>query len=159
MLSTVGTELHHVRALDLGADDYIVKPVGMLTLLARIRAILRRTDARAVDSRQEPITVGDLRIDPENQHVWLGSNLVSLTPAEFRLLHLLACNPNRIMLNRQLCEGVWGPDWHATANDLKALVHRLRLKLGDNSRDTKYIENRRGLGYRFIAQRPDSYPG
>jgi DNA-binding response OmpR family regulator len=159
MLSTLKTEHHQVRALDLGADDYIVKPVGMLTLLARIRAILRRTNTRAADPQQEPITVGGLRIDPENQHVWIGSNLVSLTPAEFRLLHVLARNPNRVIVNRQLCEGVWGPDWHATANDLKALVHRLRLKLGDNSRETKYIENRRGLGYRFITQPPDPYPG
>jgi two-component system KDP operon response regulator KdpE len=161
VLSTLRTELDHVRALDLGADDYIVKPVEMLTLLARIRAILRRTDPGAAgrNSRQEAIRAGDLRIDPVNQQVWVDDRNVTLTPSEFRLLDLLVRNTNRLVLNGTICEAVWGAGWNATRNDLKALVHRLRLKLGDNSRDPKYIENRRGIGYRFIGQRPDPYPG
>jgi DNA-binding response OmpR family regulator len=160
ILSALQTEFSHVRALDLGADDYIVRPVGMLTLLARIRAVLRRTNNQAHTStmRQEPISVGDLRIDPEMHQVWVGDEQILLTPAEFRLLSLLARNPNRLIVNRVLCEGVWGADWQATRNDLKALVHRVRSKLGDNWRKPRYIENRRGIGYRFIAPTSGSYP-
>jgi DNA-binding response OmpR family regulator len=160
ILSTLQTEFNHVRALDLGADDYIVKPVGILTLLARIRAVLRRTNSQAESdsAAQEPISVGGLRIDPEMHQVWIGDEQMLLTPAEFRLLHLLARNPNRLIINRVLCEGVWGADWQATRNDLKALVHRLRVKLGDNWRKPKFIENRRGIGYRFIVPPPGSYP-
>jgi DNA-binding response OmpR family regulator len=161
VLSTLRTELDHVRALDLGADDYIIKPVDMLTLLARIRAILRRTDPGRHNTSppQEAIRAGDLRLDPLNQQVWVADRHVPLTPAEFRLLDLLVRNPNRLILNGTICEAVWGVGWNATRNDLKALVHRLRLKLGDSSREPKYIENRRAIGYRFIGQHPDPYPG
>jgi DNA-binding response OmpR family regulator len=152
MLTARQKEANHVRGLDLGADDYVTKPFTILTLLARIRAILRRTESRVGGSEARPVVYGDLTIDLRDQQVWVRGERVLLTPSEFRLLYQLARNPNRVIANRVLCERVWGSEWHATANDLKALVHRLRGKLGDNPRQPRYIENQRGLGYRFVAR-------
>jgi DNA-binding response OmpR family regulator len=98
------------------------------------------------------VAFGDLTIDLRDQRVRVRGARVHVTPAEYRLLYHLARNPNRVISNRVLCERVWGPDWQATANDLKALVHRLRAKLGDNPREPRYIENQRGMGYRFVAR-------
>lgn len=153
MVTARQTEANHVRGLDLGADDYVVKPFTILTLLARIRAILRRTDKPSSQSEAGSLMFGEVKVDLHDQQVWVGPNRLQLTPAEFRLLYHLVSNPNRVVSNRVLCERVWGSDWAATANDLKALVHRLRTKLGDNPRQPRYIENLRGIGYRFVGQR------
>jgi two-component system, OmpR family, KDP operon response regulator KdpE len=155
MLTARQTEANHVRGLDLGADDYVTKPFTILTLLARIRAILRRAESRMGSAESRAVAFGDLTIDLRDQQVWVRGTRVHVTPAEYRLLYHLARNPNRVISNRVLCERVWGPDWQATANDLKALVHRLRAKLGDNPREPRYIENQRGMGYRFVA-RPEA---
>jgi DNA-binding response OmpR family regulator len=153
MLTARQKEANHVRGLDLGADDYVTKPFTILTLLARIRAILRRTESRVGGSNEaRAVSFADLTIDLRDQQVWIRGNRIQLTPAEYRLLYHLVRNPNRVITNRVLCERVWGSDWHATANDLKALVHRLRGKLGDNPRQPRYIENQRGIGYRFVAR-------
>ena len=157
MLTARQREANHVRGLDLGADDYVTKPFTILTLLARIRAILRRTESRVVSSEPRAVAFADLSIDMREQQVWVQGTRVQLTPSEYRLLYHLARNPNRVITNRVLCERVWGSDWHATANDLKALVHRLRAKLGDSPRQPRYIENQRGMGYRFVA-RPEAAP-
>jgi two-component system, OmpR family, KDP operon response regulator KdpE len=153
ILTARQTEANHVRGLDLGADDYVIKPFTILTLLARIRVILRRTGVQLNTSGARATTYGDLKIDMREQQVWVSGNQVQLTPSEFRLLYHLVRNPNRIIANRLLCERVWGSEWDATTNDLKALVHRLRTKLGDNPRHPRYIENQRGIGYRFVAPR------
>lgn len=149
------TEASQVRALDLGADDYVTKPFAILTLLARIRAIMPRAESRVCRFESGAVAFGgDLTIDLRHQQVWVRGTRVHTTPAEYRLLYHLARNPNQVISNRVLCERVWGPDWQATANDLKALVHRLRAKLGDNPREPRYIETQRGMGYRFVARPP-----
>ena len=146
------TEADIVRGLNLGADDYVLKPFSIIPLLARIRAILRRAEQRARGASGGPLRFANLTIDPDERQVQVGGARVQLTPTEFRLLDELAHNPNRTMPNELLRERIWGSDWRATANDLKALVHRLRGKLGDDPRNPRYIENQRGIGYRFIAQ-------
>ena len=156
MLTSRQTEANQVRGLDLGADDYVTKPFTILTLLARIRAILRRAGSRVSGAETRSVMFGDLKVDLREQQVWIGGERVPLTPSEYRLLSHLVRNPNRVIPNRALCERVWGPDWQATANDLKALVHRLRAKLGDTPREPRYIENQRGMGYRFIARQDQS---
>jgi DNA-binding response OmpR family regulator len=153
MLTARQAEANHVRGLDLGADDYIMKPFTILTLLARIRAILRRTDLGVPSTEVGVVGFGDLSIDLGNQRVHIQGEEVGLTPAEYRLLYHLMRNPNRVIPNRTLCERVWGSDWHATANDLKALVHRLRRKIRDDPQHPRYIENQRGMGYRFLGRR------
>ena len=147
VLTAPQTEASQVRALDLGPDDYVTKPFAIQTLLARIRAILRSAEPRAV-------AFDDLTIDLRYQRVLIRGARVHVTPAEYRLLYHLARDPNRAISNRVLCERVWGPDWQATANDLKTLVRRLRAKLGDNPREPRYIEYQRGMGYRFVVRPP-----
>ena len=154
MLTAPQTEANDVRGLVLGADDYVTKPFAIPTLLARMRAILRRTESGAGSTESGAAVFGDLTIDLRNQQVWVRGTRVHVTPAEYRLLYHLTRNPNRVISNRVLCEQVWGPDWQATASDLKALVHRLRAKLGDNPREPRYIEHQRGMGYRFVGRPP-----
>ena len=152
MLTARQTESSQVRGLDLGADDYIIKPFSIMALLARIRAVLRRVEHVPPTLRAPDATIGDLAIDFENQQVWLRGQVVRLTPAEYRLLYQLVRNARRVVPNRVLRERVWGPDWQATSNDLKALVSRLRAKLGDDPSQPRYIETHRGVGYRLIAR-------
>lgn len=147
VLTAPQTEASQVRALDLGPDDYVTKPFAIQTLLARIRAILRSAEPRAV-------AFDDLTIDLRYQRVLIRGARVHVTPAEYRLLYHLARDPNRAISNRVLCERVWGPDWQATANDLKTLVRRLRAKLGDSPCEPRYIEYQRGMGYRFVVRPP-----
>jgi DNA-binding response OmpR family regulator len=142
------TDANVVRGLNLGADDYVQKPFSLIALLARIRAILRRTGVAS----SGPLTFADLTIDTDEQQVRAAGHRVQLTPTEFRLLEELARSPNRTLSNNVLCQRIWGPHWRATSNDLKALVHRLRVKISDDPRHPKYIENQRGIGYRFIAR-------
>jgi DNA-binding response OmpR family regulator len=142
------TDANLVRGLNLGADDYVQKPFSLIALLARIRAILRRTGA----ARSGPLRFADLTIDADEQQVRAAGKRVPLTPTEFRLLEELARSPNRTLSTSLLCERIWGRDWRATSNDLKALVHRLRVKISDDPRHPRYIENQRGVGYRFIAR-------
>ena len=154
LLSSRPTEDSLIRGLDLGADDYIVKPISILALLARVRAVLRRVAPQLIMSPRQRLVFRDLTIDADRQQVILRGEHVQLTPAEFRLLHALARNPNRVIPNRELQERVWGANWQVTANDLKALVYRVRIKLGESG----FIENHRRIGYRFVAKPlpPDS---
>ena len=140
--------------LHLGADDYVSKPFAMPTLLARVRAILRRAESGEGSTESGAVVFGDLTIDLRNQQVWVRGKRVHVTPAEYRLLYHLARNLNRAISDRVLCEHVWGPDWQATASHLNVLVRRLRAKLGDNSREPRYIEHQRGMGYRFVGRPP-----
>jgi two-component system, OmpR family, KDP operon response regulator KdpE len=144
------SEASQVRGLDLGADDYVTKPFSILTLLARVRAILRRTDMESLGSGATEIKVGDLIVDSRNQQVLRDGKSLNLTPAEFRLLMQLVRSPQRLLPHQVLRERVWGSSWEASPNDLKSLVSRLRTKLGDDSRQPRYIETQRGLGYRFL---------
>jgi DNA-binding response OmpR family regulator len=133
----------------LGADDYVVKPFSVLTLLARINALLRRA-GRQETSGPQTLVAGDLRIDPTNRQVTLAGNLVPLTPREYSLLHYLVRNPGRLLSHSELLETIWGSSWGATARDLKSLVSRLRAKIGDDPQRPSYIFTERGLGYRFV---------
>ena len=154
LLSSRPTEDSLIRGLDLGADDYIVKPFSIFTLLARVRALLRRAAPQLSVSPRQSLVFPDLTIHADRQQVILRGEEVQLTPAEFRLLYELASSPNRVIPNRDLQESVWGASWQVTANDLKALVYRVRHKLHEDSAHPRFIENQRRLGYRFVAQPP-----
>lgn len=152
MLTALQTETNQVRALDLGADDYVVKPFSVMALLARMRSVLRRIGQMPGSSAAVETAIGELSINYQNQQVWLRGHLVPLTPSEYRLLYQLARNVGRVVPNRVLRERVWSADWEATPNDLKALVSRLRAKLGDDPRRPRFIQTHRGHGYRFLSQ-------
>lgn len=149
MLTARGEEMDQVRGLELGADDYVVKPFGHLALLARIKAVLRRTDLPPPAEAIPDLVAGELAVNFQNHQVVVQGEPVKLTPVEYRLLYQLVRNSGRLMPHQTLIDRVWGEDYGATADHLKVFISRLRAKLetGDGQR---YIETERGLGYRFV---------
>ena len=136
-------EVDRVIGLELGADDYIVKPFGFRELLARIRAVTRRRAPRTVDST--PLRVGSLSIDPRTREVRVGDREITLTPKEFDLLALLAEDPGAVWSRGRILESVWDPHWYGPTKTLDVHVASLRKKLGD----PRWIETVRGVGFRL----------
>ena len=152
MLTVHDATIDKVRALDLGADDYLTKPFDHLELLARLRSIVRR----AAGPRHEPgpgFTSGDLSVDFAAREVRLGGEVVRLTTTEYRLLEELVRQAGATVPHRVLLDRVWGPEWQADPNYLKVFVRRLRQKLGDEATQPRYIQTDWGVGYRFTAAR------
>jgi DNA-binding response OmpR family regulator len=144
VLSGRGSESDRVLALELGADDYVVKPFLTRELVARIRAHLRRAAAR-VDRFAGPLVVGDMEIDPLSREVTVAGEPVSLTAREFDLLHFLASSPRQVFSRDQILEHAWGSSivWQQDAT-VTEHVHRLRQKVG-----AERIVTVRSVGYRF----------
>jgi two-component system, OmpR family, KDP operon response regulator KdpE len=147
VLSARGAEGDKVRALDLGADDYVTKPFGAEELLARIRAALRRSDAPPPAS--EPIVRGHLVIDRERFRVQIDDAEVRLTPKEFDLLTFLAQHPGRVLTHRTILKAVWGPNAVDQPELLRVLVGALRKKIEPNPTSPQYILTEPWVGYRF----------
>jgi len=138
-----GEEADRVVGLELGADDYVVKPFGLRELIARIRAVTRRTSARP--HAQEPIRVGGLEIDERARRATLDGRQLDLTPKEFDLLAALARDPGAAVSRRRLLEDVWDTTWYGSAKTIDVHVASLRRKLGDPG----WIETVRGVGFRL----------
>ena len=150
ILSVTDDELGKVRVLELGADDYIVKPFGHLELLARLRSVLRRIEG--VAGPVEPIFVcGDLRIDFNHQRVTVSGKEVKLTNTEFRLLAVLARNAGQVMPNELLLNRVWGPEAVDEVDYVKVFAYRLRRKIEPDPARPRYLLTERGLGYWLTA--------
>ena len=147
VLSARGAEGDKVRALDVGADDYVTKPFGAEELLARIRAALRRPDAPAPPS--EPIVRGGLTIDRERFRVLRDGDEVRLTPKEFELLTYLAQHPGRVLTHRAILKAIWGPNAVDQPELLRVLVGALRKKIEANPSTPQYILTEPWVGYRF----------
>jgi len=146
MLTVRSTERDKVRALDAGADDYVVKPFSMEEVLARIRAVLRRSmEARSAP----PFVSDDLEIDFERRKVLAGGRAVRLTPKEFELLRHLAANPGKPLRHRQLLQAVWGPDYGDETEYLRVFINQLRKKIEPDPAHPKYIHTEPWIGYRF----------
>jgi len=148
MLTARGEETAQVRGLELGADDYIVKPFSHLVLLARIKAVLRRTELPLPTAALPDFRAGELAIHFQNHQVTVNETPVKLTPVEYKLLYHLARNAGRLMPHQALLDRVWGADYVASTDYLKVFVSRLRAKL-EHPGGPRYIETERGLGYRF----------
>jgi two-component system KDP operon response regulator KdpE len=147
VLSARGAEGDKVRALDLGADDYVTKPFGAEELLARIRAALRRSDSPPPAS--EPIVRGNLVIDRERFRVLRAGEEIRLTPKEFELLTFLAQHPGRVLTHRTILKAIWGPNAVDQPEHLRVLVGALRKKVEPNPASPHYILTEPWVGYRF----------
>ena len=154
MLTAKGDESSRVTGLEIGADDYVVKPVSMRELVLRVAAVLRRSGSAApptptpsapADAKQ-PLALGDLRLDREAHQVWLAGKVLDLTPIEFRLLALLLERPGRAQSRERLLEDVWEVEDGSTSRTVDTHIKRLRGKLGGAG---ERIETVRGVGYRF----------
>jgi len=150
ILSAKGEPSDKVQGLELGADDYLPKPFEPSELLARVRAVLRRSEAATFDDTHTAVTVGGLRVDPVSNRVFLeNGKAVELTPIEFRLLHCLMRNAGRILDHDFLLQHAWGYEYEGYSNQIAVYIRRLRSKLEDDPANPRYIATVRGLGYRF----------
>ena len=150
VLSARGAEGDKVRALDVGADDYVTKPFGAEELLARIRAALRRSDSPPPST--DPIVVGALTIDRERFRVVRDGEDVRLTPKEFELLIYLAQHPGRVLTHRAILKAIWGPNAVDQPEHLRVLIGSLRKKIETNPSAPKYILTEPWVGYRFADE-------
>lgn len=150
MITARGEEVDRVLGLEIGADDYITKPFSVRELMARIKAVLRRTHK---DGDVEPSTVlrgpGNLSMDVERRTVAIGEATIELTRLEFDLLHRLLINPGRVLTRERLLEQAWGYEYVGDTRAVDSAVKRLRAKLRAVSADADCIEAVRGLGYRI----------
>jgi two-component system response regulator RegX3 len=148
MLTARGEEIDRVVGLELGADDYVVKPFSMRELTARIRAILRR--GRSSELRT-PIQIGEIRLDPASRTVTKGDQPVELAVKEFDLLQLLMASAGQVLRREQIMDEVWDPHWFGPTKTLDVHVSWLRKKIEDDPAAPRYITTVRGVGFRFLA--------
>lgn len=142
-----GNENDRVRGLDLGADDYIVKPFSATELLARVRAVLRRTQTSGMAFQQSIFHHGNLRIDFARAEVYKDDKIVFLSATEYRLLLQFAHNLGKVLTSEQLLSDIWGPAYHEDKEILWVSISRLRQKLETDPKNPQHIVTRSGLGY------------
>jgi two-component system, OmpR family, KDP operon response regulator KdpE len=153
MLTVRSTEKDKVRALDAGADDYVVKPFGIEELLARIRAALRRASP---SEPLPPFESSGLQIDFEARRVVAQGKEIRLTPKEFSLLRQLVGNAGKPISHRNLLQAVWGPDYGEETEYLRVFVNQLRKKIETDPKHPRYIRTEPWIGYRFEVPLPST---
>ena len=152
MLTARGEETDKVVGLELGADDYIVKPFSAREVAARIRAVLRRageTAAAPANETSPPLQVGALRLDPSKRSATLDGDELDLTRKEFELLELLMSEAGSVITRERLIDEVWDVNWFGSTKTLDVHVSGLRRKLGDDPSSPRYLHTVRGVGFRF----------
>jgi two-component system response regulator RegX3 len=147
MVTASGALTDRVVGLELGADDYVVKPFSVAEVVARIRAVLRRVRPDASDA--EPLSIGELRVDLPARRVWRSGQEVELTRKEFDLLARLAQDAGRVVSREALMSDVWDMNWFGSTKTLDVHIAWLRRKLGDDPADPTYIHTVRGVGFRL----------
>jgi DNA-binding response OmpR family regulator len=150
ILSAKGQEGDKVAGLQLGADDYLVKPFGLKELLARIDALLRRRRARGETGPNRSVRkVGQLELDLDARRATVAGNALDLTSREYDLLAFFVIHPDRVFSREQLMEAVWGSRYFGTARTVDNFIARLRAHIGDDAEHPRHLETVRGVGYRF----------
>lgn len=154
MLTVKSDEIEKVKALEMGADDYMTKPFGSLELMARIRAILRRVEMPPPQAHYPSFTSGDLSMNFSTREVSVEGKSVKLTPIEYNLLFHLVRNAGRVMSHSTLVAKVWGHESSADLISLKVYVRRLRQKIEKDPSSPVHVCTERGIGYRFARPTP-----
>lgn len=154
VLTALDAESDKVAALDLGADDYLTKPFGVEELLARVRAVLRRTLGAVVSPDDGIKHFSELEVDLAGHVVRLRGQEVRLSPTEFALLEQLIGNAGKVLTHRMLLQSIWGPAYGEEAEYLRVYINRLRHKLESDPAHPRYLLTEPGVGYRFAV--PDS---
>src|SRR5437763_1319288 len=149
VVSARGTEHDRVHALEIGADDYLVKPFSMNELVARVRAASRRALRRDDAPRGDPIDIEELRIDPREVQAFVDGESAGLTPTEFRLLYQLALDRGRVVTRAELLQKIWGRRETHRDRTVDVFVRRLRDKIDRRSTRHTFIQTRYGVGYRL----------
>ncbi|MCK9517911.1 MAG: response regulator transcription factor [Dehalococcoidia bacterium] len=149
MLTALGGEGDRVRGLDIGADDYIAKPFGMRELLARIRALLRRTTAGGAAPPAATLSSGDLALDPARREVRRAGKFIRLKPKEYDLLQFFVQHPARVFSREQILDEVWGLDFYGGPRTVDVHVRWLRQKIEDDPAAPERLRTIRGSGYLF----------
>ena len=156
MLTARGEETDRIVGLELGADDYIVKPFSAREVAARIRAVLRRAGDGAPapappTTREGAIDIGPVRVNPARRAASVGGEEVDLTRKEFELLALLMSDAGAVISRERLIDEVWDTNWFGSTKTLDVHVSSLRRKLGDDSQNPRFIHTVRGVGFRFAS--------
>jgi len=149
MLTAKEDEVDKVLGLELGADDYVVKPFSMRELIARVNANLRRVDYEDNNTQNRKLKVDDLVIDLDKYEVTKGDEVVDLTLREYELLKFLASNEDQVFSREKLLKEVWGYEYYGDIRTVDVTVRRLREKIENEDGEYKYILTKRGVGYYF----------
>jgi two-component system response regulator RegX3 len=149
MLTARGSEADRVAGLELGADDYVVKPFSAREVVARVRAVLRRAGSSPGGDGVEPIAIGDITLDRPKHEAKLGGRPLELSRKEFELLRVLMESAGSVLTREALIDEVWDMNWFGSTKTLDVHISGLRKKLGDDPSEPRYIHTIRGVGFRF----------
>ena len=151
VVSARGTEHDRIHALEIGADDYLVKPFSMKELVARVQAAARRGVRAQEPARGDPIEIEELRIDPDQVEAYVDGDAAGLTPTEFRLLYALALERGRVVTRDELLQRVWGRRETHRDRTVDVFVRKMREKIDRRASRHTFIQTRYGVGYRLDA--------
>ncbi len=150
MLTAKGQEIDKVVGLDLGADDYVTKPFGVRELLARIQAVLRRSNSNTEKNPESDFCIGDAAIDPKTFQLRRGKTVEVLTGKELKLLQFFYVHRDEVLSRDKLLNEVWGYNYFGTTRTLDQVIMQLRKKLGDNGVEPKHLLTVHGVGYKLV---------
>lgn len=152
MLTAKGEELDKILGLELGADDYITKPFSIRELLARVKAVLRRSVNTNINEEEDYYENGRLKIDFERHEVLINKERIDMTLKEFELLEILVKNRGKILKREMLLDKIWGYEYIGETRTVDVHIRYLRKKIEEDDKNPKFIETIRGVGYRFNGQ-------